>query len=162
MLTQERLKEVLRYCQETGIFIWCARRRGIRYGCEAGCVNNDGYKVIRIDGVLYSAHCLAWFYMTGEWPRPACDHWDLDKANNRWLNLRLATKSQNGANRPLQSNNKSGLKGARWHKMAAKWESYIKKDGKKIHLGLFASAADAHEAYCIAAEQLYGEFARAA
>ena len=76
MLTQERLKEVLHYDPETGIFMWLVAPNGrIRVGMEAGS-SHDGYIGIKVDRILYKAHRLAWFYMTGEWPANDVDHWD--------------------------------------------------------------------------------------
>lgn len=104
MLTQEQLKSVLRYDPELGVFIWLApRTSGVKPGDEAGSLRGDrGRKKsswrIRVFGRVYSRHRLAWFYMTGEWPEEI-DHRDLDPTNDRWTNLRIATRSQNLANR---------------------------------------------------------------
>jgi hypothetical protein len=49
--------------------------------------------------------------MTGEWPKTQIDHINLDKADNRWCNLREATQSQNFANTRILASNGSGFKG---------------------------------------------------
>jgi len=88
------------------------------------------------------------------------DHVNRDPLDNRRLNLRPATSSDNKCNRGLQSNNTSGFKGVSFSKSAGRWEAYVKKDYKKVHLGLFSSAENAAIAYNIAALKLYGEFAK--
>ena len=57
------------------------------------------------------------------------------------------------------STNTSGLKGAFWVANRGKWMSQIKCNGKLVYLGYFATAEDAHAAYCRAADRLHGEFA---
>lgn len=159
-LTVERLRELLHYDPETGIFTRLVDLgRLARVGMTAGSPNERGYIKIRIDGTYYRAHHLAWFYMTGEFPAPGTiDHKDTDGGNNEWENLRKATRSQNQANRKSCL----GLKGARWHKRDKRWISSITVEGQVIHLGRFKTAEEAHAAYATAAREHFGEFARAA
>jgi hypothetical protein len=65
-----------------------------------------------------------------------------------------------GNTRP-HKDNESGLKGVKWHRGAKKWQSRIFFQGKEIYLGLFKTPQEAHAAYCKAAKELFGEFARA-
>jgi len=65
------------------------------------------------------------------------DHINGDKLDNRKLNLRLCTNSQNAMNRKLQNNNTSGSVGVSWSKSVQKWCAYIKINQKRIHLGVF-------------------------
>lgn len=164
-LTQERLKELLSYDPLMGVFLWLVDRGGKRAGDVAGCRKRT-YIVISVDDVVYRAHHLAWFYMTGRWPDPFVDHRDLNKHNNIWTNLREATKSQNMANVGLIKSNASGLKGVSRYRAGESygkpWQACIGKDGKSNHLGHFATKEEAHAAYCEAAERFFGEFARAA
>ena len=88
------------------------------------------------------------------------DHIDGDGLNNRRSNLRAATHSENMRNRTQQKNNTSGFKRVCWHKQARKWTAAIKVNGRQKHLGMFDKAEDAHAAYCAAAANLHGEFAR--
>lgn len=87
------------------------------------------------------------------------DHKNHDTLDNRRSNLRLANRVQQGANRKQQSNNTSGYKGVRWRKAKRKWYAEIGYQGKKIHLGVFTSAEEAHICYCAKAIELFGEFA---
>lgn len=164
MISAERLRQVLRYEPETGLFYWRIRLSNrITVGSIAGFVAKDGdYVQIRIDGRLYLAHCLAWLFMTREWPATAVDHRDTDKQNNRWGNLRHATKSQNGANARRSRRNSSGFKGVHYWPKRNKWCAQISVEGRRKTLGLFATADEAHAAYASAAVEAFGEFARAA
>lgn len=72
MLTQEQLKELLNYDQETGVFTWRTQLGNPRIGAVAGTMAGKGeHKTLRIGigGKSYLAHRLAWLYMHGEWPQ---------------------------------------------------------------------------------------------
>ena len=80
------------------------------------------------------------------------DHKNTDKLDNRRGNLRPATRSQQGGNRPRQSNNKSSkYKGVTWHKVGRKWQAHIRVEGRFTYLGLWAVEEDAARAYSRAA-----------
>lgn len=164
-LTQERLKELLSYDPLTGVFLWKVDRGGKKAGDIAGCKKRS-YTMISIDDEIYRAHHLAWLYMKGNFPDLFIDHRDLNKHNNIWTNLREATKSQNMANVGLIKSNKSGFKGVSRYSAGERcgkpWQASIQKDGKSKSLGQFATKEEAHAAYVAAAEQIFGEFARAA
>lgn len=159
-LTADRLREVLDYDRETGVFTWLESRGRVRAGVTAGAVDSKGHLRIRIDGQLYGAHRLAWLYMKGHWPELEIDHRDTNKLNNRWSNLREATPTQNRCNRVAQANSSSGVKGVWWHKATGKWRSAIRVRGAVTHLGLFTSIDEAAAAYAGAANDLHGDFAR--
>jgi bacillopeptidase F (M6 metalloprotease family) len=88
------------------------------------------------------------------------DHIDCDKLNNRRSNLRLVTQANNNCNIKRRSNNKSGYKGVHFYTRLNNWRAEITKNGKRFCLGYFKSAELAYEAYCKAAVELHGEFAR--
>lgn len=161
MLTHERLKELLSYDPETGRFTWKVNKGSTaRIGVQPMSMNAGGYRRVYIDGRSYRQHRLAWLYMTGQWPTHEIDHINLDRADNRFANLREATPTQNMHNLATPASNTSGRKGAFWHKGARKWMSQIKIDGKLVYLGLHKTVDDAAEAYANAALKHYGEFAR--
>ena len=89
------------------------------------------------------------------------DHINHDTLDNRKCNLRLATKSENMMNRRRAKSNSSGLKGV-YKKSKNKWYAIITVRGERINLGTFDTSEEAHEAYCKAALELHGEFARLA
>ncbi|WP_376956428.1 HNH endonuclease signature motif containing protein (plasmid) [Azospirillum sp. A26] len=160
-LTQARLRELLHYDPETGVFTWLVRRQGIRADRAAGCVSSPGYILIGVDGRLCRAHRLAWLYMTGEWPAAEIDHINRARGDNRWNNLRLATGSQNQGNRSVNSDNKSGVKGVSWSQKRGMWKAQIGAAGKRRCLGYFPDCAVAAAAYAAAAAEHFGEFANA-
>ncbi len=164
-ITAERLRELLSYDPETGIFRWrdpSRRKRGNPDG-TAGCLYKGGWLRIQVDEGNYAAASLAWLYMTGEWPAQQVDHEDLNRSNNRWRNLRPATPSQNCANRGISSSNTSGAKGVSWEPRIKKWRALLQPRGqKKIHLGYFTSVEEAKAAYDKAALERYGDFFRSA
>ena len=88
------------------------------------------------------------------------DHIDGDGLNNRKANLRVVTTSQNLCNTRLRSDNTSGYKGVSFRKKIAKWEAYIRVDGKHKALGLFNCPTSAHAAYAKASKELHGEYGR--
>jgi hypothetical protein len=155
--TQDRLKEVLYYDESTGIFVWKIHRGRVTTGTVAGAYRL-GYIGIRVDGILYPAHRLAWLYVYGEWPEDEIDHIDLQRKNNRIINLRKATHQQNMRNTPLRSHSTTRLKGVRFDRNA--YVAYITVNGKWNYLGRFGNPEDAHACYIAAAKDAFGEFAR--
>ena len=162
-LTADYLRKILLYDPKTGAWVWRARMgaRG-KVGDIAGSLNGKGYRQIGILGRSYRSNRLAFLYMNGEWPEGEVDHDNLDKSDDRWENLRPASRSKNQANVPLQINNTSGVKGVSWHKPTKKWQSRIMSGRVTKYIGLFDCRAAAHFAYIIEADKLFGDFARAA
>lgn len=96
----------------------------------------------------------------GEPPGLEVDHRDGQKLLNARFNLRICPHRGNILNRGINKIHISGLKGAHWHKQHGYYTSSIYHDGKHIHLGCFETAQQAHEAYCVKARVLHGEFYR--
>lgn len=164
-ITAERLRELLHYDPDTGVFTNLVARKGrfAKVGEPAGRIRgHDGRCRIGVDGGRYFANQLAWLYMKGEWANSRIDHINGDQADDRFENLRTATHSENLANARRPRHNVSGFKGVSWHKSAGRWRATIKKDRKPMHLGYFDTASEAHAAYMAKANELFGEFARAA
>jgi len=159
MITADRVREVLRYDANTGVFTWLVSVGCVKVGDIAGSGDGDGYVAIMIDGRHYKAHRLAWLYVTGELPSLQIDHANGTRDDNRWANLREATQSQNLANSSRRSDNTSGFKGVGQRR--GRWRAQIRKDGRRIHLGTFSTPEAAHAAYLKAANDHHGEFARA-
>lgn len=162
MIDHATLKQVLDYDPSTGAFTWLVRRRSTRpVGTLAGYVHPvQGRLFIYVMGKNYIASRLAWYWMTGEWPDGEIDHKDRNPLNNRWDNLRRATKSQNGANRGIRPDNSVGLKGVK--RCRGKYQGRIRVHGKEIHLGTYDTPDEAHAAYVNAASHYFGDYARAA
>lgn len=158
MLTRRRLKEVLRYNPLTGVFIRRVHQIHSLVGQPAGCFNNEGYLVICIDRIRYKGHQLAWFYMTGRWPRKQIDHKNRRQGDNRFRNLRPASNAQNVINGKRRKDNKSGHKGVAWHNVKKKWIVQIQIDGKQKCIGTVSSLSKAVAIRRYAVKRYYGEF----
>ena len=161
--TYERVTALLHYEPETGVFRWreTVAGRNTVAGAVAGCIGKNGYRSIGIDGGKHRANRLAWLWMTGAWPERLVDHENGVKADDRWKNLRHATKAQNNANSRTKSNNRSGFKGVVFRCSMGKWTAQITVGRSHRHLGTFDTPEAAHAAYVAAAEKDHGAFARA-
>jgi hypothetical protein len=156
MLTQERLKELLDYDPETGVFTRKVRTTSkIHVGDAAGGLDSKGYLLIRVDGKRYIAHRLAWLYIHGCWPDKDLDHINRIKTDNRIGNLREVTKAQNQWNTSSYKNNTSGYPGVSWHRKDKKWRARISIHGKYMFLGNYATPEAAYVAYMEAKEQIH-------
>lgn len=149
----------LSYDPETGEFVRLKSKRRDLVGAKAGSINENGYSQVTVEKRTYYGHRLAWLFHYGEWPTGEIDHIDGDRANNRIANLRVATRSQNLANRPVRKDCKSGHKGVYWSQDRRKWRAVIRVDGKVHHLGGYDTKEEAGKAYAAGALKYYGEFA---
>lgn len=149
----EVLKSVI-YDPETGTFT------RLSTGRVTGDTSSAGYVRLRFGsrGSWVSAHRLAWFIMTGDWPEETVDHKNRNKADNRWCNLRLATRLQQNHNQGLSVANKSGAKGVFFRQRDNVWIASIRVGGRKKHIGSFRTREAAIEAYENAAKVAHGEF----
>jgi hypothetical protein len=157
-ITPERLRRLLDYDPATGLFRWRVTvNRSAVAGSVAGTPGGEGrvYTNIQIDGTKVAAHRLAFLYMTGAWPDAEVDHINGEGHDNRWENLRCATRAQNQQNmRKARSNNAGGVIGIR--KRGKRWTASITADGKRsIHLGTFDDAESAHQAYLVAKREMH-------
>lgn len=156
-LTAERLRELLHYDVDAGIFTRLIRStNSVQIGDVAGSINSNGYHKIRVDGVEEFSHHLAWLYVYNVWPKDQIDHIDGNRANNRIVNLREATPAQNMQNQhKARRDSDSGLLGAYFDKKGNCWCSQIKSNGKSYGLGSFDTKEDAHLAYLAAKSKLH-------
>jgi len=155
-LTAERLRELLSYDKDTGLFTWKVRRNGfVGSGSTAGTVGTGGYIHIRIDNSPYMAHRLEWFYETNSWPKSKIDHINGLTSDNRISNLRECSHSENMQNTKTYKNNTTGLKGVYHCKRSGKFTSIITVDGVQNYLGAFESKELAHAAYTEAKAKLH-------
>lgn len=177
-LTAERARELLAYDPVTGALVWRVRslehflaseRRTREHACAAWNAKNadkpagtpsHGYLRVNIGRQSFPAHRLAWLIMHGEWPIMDIDHINMDRSDNRWSNLRAATRSQNKANQRRRSLNTSGWAGVTWDKERGKWLAQIKVDYRTHFIGRFDCPAAAAFAYQIEADKAFGDFAR--
>lgn len=151
------LLEWLHYDPETGIWTFLKTRGPRKAGSVAGRLHHSGYRDFQFMGLRTTEHRWAVFYMTGEWPIDQVDHRRVGiefRSDNRWSEIRLASRSQNFANRKVLSNSKSGLKGVKLLP-SGRWFARLSKET----IGTFDTADLAAEAVAVRARQRYGEFA---
>lgn len=156
-LTAEKLRHYFSYDSDTGVF---TRRRlpNKAYLSEGSIAGNldetTGYIRITIGRRSYRAHRLAWLYVHGRWPAAFIDHVNGDRSDNRLVNLREATTSQNTGREALRK----GAKGS-YRQPNGRWFSTITFENKCFHLGTYATAEEAAAAYVAKARELRGQFA---
>lgn len=156
----EDINDYLKY-RDGGLYWINHPQRPDLIGHRAGHINN-GYWRLTFGGVSYYVAQLVWYIHTGEWPTFTIDHRDTDGLNDRFENLRRATKGQNTANSGLRYDNTSGLKGVSYCTATGKWRASIRINGREKNLGRYAEKEVAYQAYLTAANQHFGpEFVRA-
>lgn len=170
--------EALEYCAEDGSLTWkerpehhftsnihTSRHNQGKWnnkfpGTRADRVNPfTGYRAVVLFGRKFPAHRLAWAISHGKWPTNEIDHINGDRSDNRIVNLRVATPSQN--KHRSSRHNKSGLRGVVYSEKRGKWIAQIRIDGKQTNLGGFDCPAAASFRYQIEADKQFGEYARA-
>lgn len=167
-LTAEIIREILEYRPLDGVFYWRNEGRAgfnnsaifHKAGDIAGTKRKvDGRVVIRINGKLYLRYRLAWLWVTGVWPLAEIDHIDGDPTNDRFSNLRDASRTKNQENMrlPQKTKESSAFLGVYANKKGRKkrWRSAISVAGKQISLGAFYNEIDAYEAYVHAKRNLH-------
>lgn len=157
----DRLRSSLDYNPDTGVFLWkISPVNSVSVGSRAGTLRLDGYRAISIDRRQHLEHVLAWLYMTGSYSDTEIDHINIDKADNKWANLRSATLSQNRLNVPRRRDNTSGFKGVSYHKATKSYSARIQIDGKRIELGRRRTAGEAAILYADACATHPGGYTR--
>lgn len=154
-MTREKLKELLFYSKQDGIFIW--RKRPITLfkstasflswntkheNKVAGYEGGNGYVYIKLEGKSMKAHRLAWLYVYGTAPLEI-DHKNRIRSDNRIKNLRSVTSAENNRNKTRRKDNKSGHTGVVFDKASKKWKASIQYKNKSYNLGSFVNKKDA-------------------
>jgi hypothetical protein len=154
LVTEERLKELWSYNPEDGLWTALVTRRKHLAGRVASTIQNS-YISIKIDGVNYLAHRLAFLYMKGYMPEECVDHINRVRTDNRFCNLRECSKEDNAQNKSIQRNNKSGYIGVTWDSARQKWRATIGTGNARKYLGLFTTKEEARGAYLKAKSELH-------
>ena len=88
------------------------------------------------------------------------DHINHNGLDNRKVNLRFATYSQNNSNTRMRKNpGASKYKGVQWSKQRNKWTAIIRYNKKRKFLGYYTDERKAAKAYNEAAKIYHGQFA---
>ena len=168
-LTQQYLKECLDYNPDTGIFVW--KKRPLHHFKDSRSANSAnsrmnskkitnmdscGYIQVKINSIIFQCHRLSWLYVYGYMPENQIDHINGVRNDNRIVNLREATRSENQQNQSNPHGETSCKKlGVYYHKKNEKFYSMIGINGSKKYLGCFNTAIEAHNAYLQAKRQLH-------
>lgn len=173
------LRQLLDLDAETGVLRWrertpemfpsesrcapeviCKTWNKLHAGKVAGYSHSRyGHLQVKLPVGKFLAHRLVWAMHFGTAPPEVIDHMDGDGANNRPDNLRAASLAQNMANRKKQGAEcSSRFKGV--HRSPYGWIAKIGHEGKRIHIGIFASEEDAANAYDREAVRLFGAYAQ--
>lgn len=156
-LSQSALMFALTYSPDTGVFCHRKNGHGVTAGMQAGRIDSWGHRQIRVYGKRYSAHRLAFLYMTGSWPKQTVDHINGDPDDNRWPNLRdVSTKVNNQNIRRASSKSSTGLLGVSKTRNGERFTSKIQVDGRMKYLGTFDTPEEAHAAH-IQAKRIHHE-----
>jgi hypothetical protein len=151
-LTAQRLREVVEYNAETGVFTRRVKRGKWPAGAVVGTAHSRGYWVITVDGKIHKAHRLAWLYVYGVWPASEIDHINRIKTDNRIANLREASRSQNTMNRAnARTDNKLGVLGV--SQVGSRFIARIVLDGEQKYLGMHRTIEAASLAYTSAKQE---------
>lgn len=156
-LTQARLRELLHYDPDTGLFTWRVDRPPrAKAGDSPQSPTKRGYLRASIAGRLHYLHRLAWLYVHGVWPTGVIDHVNGNPSDNRIENLRDVSHAVNLQNlRKARSDSTTGLIGAQPAGATGRYVARIYVDNRNLSLGRFDSAEEAHSAYLIAKRKLH-------
>ena len=151
-LTAELVRELFDYDPETGALTWKSYASIKRCSLHP---NNKGYLRVGIDGKSYLQHRLCWLHFYGSLKVVQINHINRIKTDNRIVNLRNVSQSENLQNRMLTKKNKTGFKGVTLSQNRKKFIAQIQIGGKKINLGRFATPERAYMAYQTAAQEYH-------
>lgn len=117
--------------------------------------NDEGYLISRINNKLVRMHRLI---MDVKDKKMIVYHINHNTLDNRKVNLRIASRSQNNMNKIRQSNNTSGVTGVTWDNKRKKWRAYIKVNSSQNELGYYDNFNDAVNARKNAEDKYFGEY----
>ena len=151
-LAQSRLKELLNYNQDTGIFTWISppKNHAGLLGKTAGTLTpsrGKTYVCIGIDGVIFRAHRLAWLYVYGKMPEKNIDHMNGIELDNRIFNLRDVSQLSNSQNHNKKAGKRNPVGVRKVPNGGVNWEARITSNGETTHIGTFETKENAVNAY---------------
>jgi hypothetical protein len=160
-MDQAYFLQYFHYDPKTGQLTWAVSRSNqIQAGTPINTISTSGYIVVQLLGKFLYCHRIA-MIMAGIDLKPTdcVDHINGVRTDNRIVNLRIATNSQNAQNSKLRKHNQSGLKGAKLLQNG-RYGSRIILNKKEYWLGTYATAQEAHEVYKKASMRMHGDFGR--
>lgn len=154
-----RYSDVFTYDPETGVLRWKVDRWRAKAGQVAGCHCRYGYLVVRVFRRTTKVHRIAWELHFGE-PAPAViDHVNGVRDDNRIVNLRACTHSQNLANKAHRTD-RSLLPGVKRAHKGPGYTATVSCNRRAYYLGTYETQEAAHAAYVTKRRELFGEFVR--
>jgi hypothetical protein len=174
------LEDLLEYDPATGMLRW-KRPKGERMqinmhqqsrrqtkGWFQGFLDTDGYRRFAIPDGRHArtgkvrqrqlcVHYVAWYLMTGQYPVNDIDHINQNRADNRWTNLRAASRSENMRNLRVRPVSKTGYIGV--SPFGKKFLAQITVNYQNIYLGVFSTLEEAVAVRREAELKYFGEFA---
>lgn len=141
-LTKDLLQELFYYNKNTGIFHWKVKKPGVKHTDDISTICAQGYKVVTLNRKRYYVHRLVWILVTGKDANGFIDHKNRDKADNRFDNLRVVSKSQNEHNTSKRKSNKTGYKNISYYKSSASYVAEYMLNGKRFKKAIKAEYGD--------------------
>lgn len=161
MLTQKELKRQYHYDPLTGLFTYLVGNQLVKPGTIVK-PKATGYVVVSVLGKQYYAQRLAMLYMTGLMPEKhvEIDHIDGIRDNNKFSNLRTASRAENARNSKMYANNKSGYKGVDFHQNRYRARIWVGTNPNRVrlYLGSYDTPEEASIVYNKAAEMYHSYF----
>lgn len=154
--SRDMLLSLLSYDMDSGELCWIERpawNSRKRAGDPAGTLHYNGAVQVKVKGRLYLAHRLIWKMQTGVDP-DEIDHRNGVPSDNRWVNIREATRGQNCMNRGTRK----AHKGVFAHR--GRFQAQIRANGTLEWLGYFDTPEEACAAYRKRAHEVHREFHR--
>lgn len=140
----ERVRAVFEYSPETGVLRYKNPKSYAVHRDQAGWLDKQGYREVRMDGKRFFAHRVVWAYVYGAWPVHEIDHINGDRSDNRISNLRDVSRWGNQRN---MVQHREGHLAGTTHRTLNSWQAKIQVNGVRHHIGSFATEQEAHEAY---------------
>lgn len=160
MITEAELEGIdknLSYDPETGVFKYLTKRGRKNKDLTVSSKDRHGYIRVSYKGKRYLGHRVAFYLMKGFWPKQDVDHIDGNRANNKWGNLREASRSENLWNQKV-TRGESKYKGV--VRSGRGWVAQVSKKPDKYYLGYYLSQEEAALVYNYKAQELFGVFSR--
>jgi hypothetical protein len=155
---RSRMLDNINYDSKTGVFTWDKNSKRTTAGKECGCIDKDGYIIIKFENKSYRSARLAWFIHYGYWPKDQIDHKNRNKKDNRICNLRECTRSQNSANIKNSKKISKTKRGVFYCNRDKMFIVNITKEGKKEYSEYFKTEQEARDAYKRKHVELHGKF----
>ena len=140
IVSHSDLISYMHYDKESGIW-YKIKKDGTKTPISMKKLTDSGYHRIGVKNKNYMSHVLAWFYVTGKWPKGVIDHIDLNRSNNKFSNLREVSNSLNA------HNSRSKINRGVYKLPSGNWRASICINGIKNHLGVFSTVEKARETY---------------